>query len=123
MEEYAKLCGELEIAQASLSGVGQWVRPGRAPAPRAIDRVLVSVDALGGEAPVSDVVVEINRRYRVAVRINNTRREALRFPDLLEITGQQGRDLRLTPRGRAYARAFASAGGATTAEGATGPGV
>ncbi|MDB4942642.1 MAG: hypothetical protein JWP97_2176 [Labilithrix sp.] len=77
----------------------------------AIGRVVVSLQDLGGSAPVTRLVTEINARYDTTLRVNNTRREALFHPDLLEFDDHDPRVVRLTDRGILYATAYRAAGG------------
>ncbi len=89
----------------------KYLKPARPGHTSALIRLMVSLSALGGDAPVSELVSEIDRRYLVAVRINNTRREVLRNDDLLEFHGQHNKRVRLTDRGKRFARLVELAGG------------
>lgn len=110
---YASAARELEFAEATTDSV-KWLVPPTPPAPSALDRVAVSVDALGGSAAVDDVVEEIVRRYRPVrgVRRNNTRRVVIENPGLLRFE-TSGRAIELTDHGRVYARVLRRAGGDT----------
>lgn len=76
----------------------------------AIGRLVCTLDDLGGEERVSHLVTTINERFGTAVRINNTRREALTHDDLLEFVQDDDRKLRLTARGKLYAAAYQKGG-------------
>ncbi len=88
-----------------------YLKPARAGDTSALIRLTVSLAALGGDALVSELVSEIDRRYAVAVRVNNTRREVLRNGDLLEFHGRQGKRIRLTDKGKRFARLVEVSGG------------
>lgn len=90
---------------------GEWIRTSRALSPSALDRALVALSGLGGEALASDLAEEIGRRFDTVVRVNNTRREVLGRDDLLQFFGANDKRVRLTERGKLYVAAYIEAGG------------
>lgn len=110
LDVYAQRCREHEIRWAG-HRVGTWLTPIDPPAPSALDRTVVALHFLGGSAPVSDLVGEVNRRFNTQVRVNNTRREVHSHSDLLEFLPGDKKAVRLTLRGNAYANVFIAAGG------------
>lgn len=112
LRAFARGCREREVDAARHEGT-RWIQPARVPKPSALARLLVALDTLGGEARVSDVVHEINLLFDTTVRTNNTRREVLRHPDLLEFVGEDRRTVRITDVGTAYLSAYLRAGGST----------
>jgi hypothetical protein len=110
IKEFAQLCYEHELKQAEDKPPKMLV-PSRAKAASALARVAVSLLKLGGASLVSDLVNEINRRYNTVVRVNNTRREVYRQPELLEFDPADDQIMKLTAKGKAYATAYLRSGG------------
>ena len=104
MKGYAALCYEAELADHRPARLA----PAKFPAASPLVRLLEAVDSLGSPAPQTAVVAKINELFMLAssVRTNNTRREVLRRPDLLEFTGPLEKDIALTPAGVRYLGAY-----------------
>lgn len=109
---FARGCRDREVAAARHDGA-RWIQPPRPPKPSALARVLVALQALGGEAPVPDVVDAVNRFFETNVRTNNTRREVLLHQELFEFVDEERKVIRLTDGGQEYLQAYLRAGGQT----------
>jgi hypothetical protein len=101
---------DIEITVAE-TGNGKWVRPIHPRRPSALFRLMVALDARGGLAVVSDVIVDVNQLFDASVRRSNTFREINRNPDLLETDDEDDETIRLTPRGRLLIGIYKAAGG------------
>jgi len=64
------------------------------------DKVLVALLRMGGEAGVEDLCKNLTNSYGVPPRKNNTRREAYRHPDQIEMVPGNDQRLRLTEKGK-----------------------
>jgi hypothetical protein len=112
---YAEVCLDVELSAVDSPDV-RWIQPPRPPSVSALHRVVSVLQAEGGTALVSRLVDRINAEYDAYVRVNNTRREVYRNPDLLEFHPEDNQLMRLTERGQKYARILVAAGGRTVAE-------
>jgi len=88
-----------------------WIRPQKLPRAYELERVLVSLHFLGGNAALPDLTEAINDRFVAYVRENNTMRAANKHPDLINV--DKGKNIiSLTANGRAYVNIFIGLGGA-----------
>ena len=110
LNAYAASCRSFELAEHQIGR--SWLPPNN-PKITAIGRVLVALNDLGGEAVVSDVVATINGLFNTRVRVNNTRREVIRYRDLLQFHPDDGSVMRWTAQGRAFHAVYLAAGGPT----------
>ena len=110
LKAYAERCKAFELAEHPFRV--SWLPP-HDPKTTAVGRALVALNELGGEAFVPDVVATINRLFNTTVRVNNTRREVIRHPDLLEFHPDDDSVMRLTAQGRSFYSAYVAAGGPT----------
>ncbi len=106
---WSEQCKRLELTFAQ-KNQGRWLPPAKLPRITALNRVLVALHRLGGEAHQSLVVAKVNEIFDVNVRINNTRREVLRNPEKIEFDEGDEPVLRLTSIGRAYAHVWSALG-------------
>jgi hypothetical protein len=112
LSKYREACKEFELAASTREL--NWLPPTKTPEPSSLVRVLLVLRSLsGGVALATDVVAGINERFKLVVRVNNTRREVGAHPDLLEFVGADNKVIRLTDRGRAFIDVYVAAGGAT----------
>ncbi len=110
LQKYANICYEIELDQRRQQ---RWLPPARSLRPGSLDRVLVSLDALGGKIDVSRLVEEISRRFDLQVRVNNTRREVILHPKLLQLVGESKKHMELSQLGRRHLAAYKEAEGNT----------
>jgi hypothetical protein len=108
---YSRNCADYELLGPH-PVVISWLPP-PAPVTTAVGRVLVALAKFDGRAPVSDVAATISGYYGKVVRVNNTRREVLRHPDLLEFDPDDNKVMRWTERGRSFHAVYVAAGGRT----------
>lgn len=106
--EYAKLCADIEFT----SNV-RWAPPSRGVKHTALVRILEALPTSGERLPVDVLVRRINEAHEVDVRVNNTRREILANPHLVELTNDK--TAAITQRGVSYLRAFRAISAATPA--------
>jgi hypothetical protein len=106
-EQWAKAY-EISVAER---GEARWVKPVQPRRPSALYRLLIALSAKGGSAVVTDVIVEINRRFDTMVRRNNTFREIGRNRELLGSDEEDDDKIQLTPRGQLFVRIYQEAGG------------
>jgi len=110
MRAYAELCAGYELgAEASLRL--RFLLPQSKRSVSALGRVLIALGALGGASLVSNLVTEINRMNDASVRVNNTRREVYRHPELLEFDEANDQIMKLTDLGKLFYSAYLSAKG------------
>lgn len=110
---YAKMSMDSELSGAS--GMSRWIPPLRPQPPSALGRVVLALDALGGEAHQRDIVLQIHQQFGALVRTNNTRREVINCPDLLEFVAPDEQVIRLTEKGRRFCSVYRAAGGSVSA--------
>jgi hypothetical protein len=110
LKAYAERCKAFELADHPFRV--SWLPP-HDPKTTAVGRALVALNELGGEAFVPDVVATINRLFNTTVRVNNTRREVIRHPDLLEFHPDDDSVMRWTAVGRSFYSVYVAAGGPT----------
>jgi hypothetical protein len=107
---YTTAARAFELTQVS---AGKWLRAVDVPPASAIQRILVALYALKGRARIPELLVEINRRFQVAVRVNNTRREINDNPLLVNLDETDDQIAQWTAAGEAYYRVYVKAGGQT----------
>jgi len=111
LTKYRVGCNQFELQQNPIAI--QWLPPSKKEKATSLQRVMVILHELRGAALAADVVAGINDRFDTVVRVNNTRREVHRHPELLVFTDATEKALSLTPQGTAYIAAYIAAGGAT----------
>jgi hypothetical protein len=75
--------------------------------------VLQALSNGSGEATAAEIVNYIKANFAQNVRVNNTRREVLRNPTLLEFDEKDDQIVRITERGKQYLAVFLHATGST----------
>jgi len=88
-----------------------WYPAVRPPRPSTLERTLISLAGLGGKADANELAEEVSRRFETISRVNNTRREAIRHPDLLEYADEARKVVALSSLGQRYAEVYRKAGG------------
>ena len=111
LESLARAAARYELEHAGPTS--RWIGPPKSDEASPLARVVIVLQSQGGAANVSVIRTLVERRFGRAVRGNNTRREVLRHPDLLEFDADDSQLVRLTEHGARYFIAFSGAGGAT----------
>jgi hypothetical protein len=117
MRRYASAIREFELVDAQRSEpLAEYLPPPVQKAPPARERVLSALVALGGRARTKELVRRIQQdvdeqglslaKRATGLRDNNTRREVIRNPELIEFDAEDKSTICVTASGRAHLTAF-----------------
>jgi hypothetical protein len=111
LENLARASAMYELEHAGPAS--RWIGPPRIDEASPLARVVIVLQSRDGAANVSVIRTLVERRFGRAVRGNNTRREVIRNPELLEFDAENGQLVRLTEHGARFYTAYVGAGGAS----------
>lgn len=87
-----------------------WIRPVKPPKTGELQRLLIVLDSQPENAEEAEVIEEINERFSIYARNNNTRRTAKKHPELIGYDDVK-HTYRLTGMGRSYLNIYRGLGG------------